>query len=76
MKAIIQVGYTDYVMDADVALKMMEMLNTAERYRRKGYGDDAAYYIWEQPVTEQQSLTLISEDLYRMAKLAGEPPKD
>jgi hypothetical protein len=74
MKAIIQIGYTDYIMDVAGAIKLSEVLASAERYKSKGYGDTAAYFVWSEPDKHtHQQLTLVSDDIYRMARLAGKP---
>lgn len=79
-KAVVQVGYKHYVMDAHEALTFLEILAKAERYKRDWRSKDeggVAYYIWEQDEeTETTSLELIPDGLYRMAKLAGKPDQN
>lgn len=79
-KTILKLGYTNYVLEADDALLITRMLANAERYESKyrssGEGG-TLYYIWEPNKSDDTELTIrpISDGLYRMAKLAGEPPK-
>lgn len=81
-KAIIRIGYREYVVDAKDALTFHEILAKAERYERKYRTEDAGgslYYIWEQDEQDgdqSNTIQLLSDNLYRMAKLAGKPPKD
>lgn len=87
MKAVIGIGYREYVMEAEDALALLQVVAKAERYAakwRKEEGGGTGYYIWAasedgEPKGHGQnvgSLRLISDDHYRIAKLAGAPPKD
>jgi hypothetical protein len=80
MKAVIQLGYRDYVMEAKDALAILEIVATAERYEtkwRKEEDGGTSYHVWTAtPARDGNALRLISDDQYRIAKLAGEPPKD
>jgi hypothetical protein len=76
MRAKIRLGHREYILPAEEALKIMEILEGAlfynEQYHR-GEGEMEAYYtyhIWESEKTGE-SLELISESTYRIAKLAG-----
>jgi hypothetical protein len=59
-KAVIQFNYNQYVMEAEDALKI---------------GDEASYNVWAEPNREIE-VTLIPDDRYRIAKLAGQPVKE
>lgn len=81
-KALIQVGYKTYVMDADAALHVAKALADAEEFERiyvPGEKSETgksqyAYYVWERDTTEDTiRLELLSDNLYKMAKLAGKP---
>ena len=76
-KAIVNVGYHDYVIDAEEALTLYAILAKAERYKRDYRSKDdggSLHYVWEQDNEEEmRSFTIISDNLYRMAKLAGKP---
>jgi hypothetical protein len=87
MKAVIGIGYRDYVMEAEDALALLQVMAKMERYETKWRKEEEGgtrYFIWaasegEQPGGHGQnagSLRLISDDHYRLAKLAGAPPKD
>jgi hypothetical protein len=76
-KAIVQVGYDRYVMDAKDALALHEILAKAELFKRDYRTKDEGgplYHIWEQDhTTETRSFEILPDSLYRMAKLAGKP---
>lgn len=74
-KAAIHLGYYEYILDISDAVKVGELLAKAEKYERV-YGDNstAAHYIYPNEDTEWQ-LRLLPDEFYRMAKLAGKPPK-
>ena len=79
MKAIIRLGYEEYVVPVDKAMLVMELMVEAERYEQKGYSDTATFHIWsatEELGDKRYTFTVISEDMYRVAKLAGKPKKD
>ena len=80
MKAVIQLGYRDYVMEAEDALALLQVVAKAERYQQKYKRVElggTGYHVWsEEGRVDMGSLRLISDDHYRIAKLAGEPPKD
>lgn len=80
-KTILKLGYTNYVLEADDAMLVTRILANAERYESKYRSSDdggTLYYIWEPRTNDDTELTIrpISDGLYRMAKLAGEPTKD
>jgi hypothetical protein len=81
-KAIISVGYKDYVVDAEVALTIAKALSNAELYERKlkpegsrMKGEDSyLYYVYDQGITRTDfTIHYLPDSLYRMAKLAGKP---
>jgi hypothetical protein len=79
-KALIRVGYNDYVMDISDAVTVMEIMGKAENYKVKhDYNAKpaatTAYYIWEQEATNRDgvTITLMPDAVYRVAKLAGKP---
>lgn len=79
-KAIIRMGYDQYVMDSADALKIHEILANAERFHREYRSVDNGgplYYVWEQDAAdEMRSFEIMPDNLYRMAKLAGKPQKN
>jgi len=76
-KAIIRMGYDKYVMDAEDALAIHEILAKAERYSSKYQTRDeggTVHYVWQQDGgDEMRSFEIMPDSLYRMAKLAGKP---
>ena len=76
MKAIVQVGYKSYIMDAEKALTFLGMLDQAEVYESKWDGKTSAHYIYNQENDSVRELKLVPDALYRMAKLAGKPNKE
>lgn len=74
-KAVVRIGYNDYVVETEQALLIAQVLASAPRYRSKGWGDDTSYFIWDEPKAEV-SITIISDELVRIATMAGAPPKE
>lgn len=82
--AIVRIGYAKYVLPIDKAVVVAQALTDAEQYQsvyisREARADDTAthtHHIWsEMQPTEGMTLELISDDMYRLAKLAGKPAK-
>jgi hypothetical protein len=79
MRAVVSVGYTQIVLDIEDAVTVARILNAAENYAlkwREG-GDTATYHIFNRADNKLTvtDLRLISDDHYRIAKLAGRPPE-
>lgn len=75
-KAVISLGYSKYVLDLKDAVAIAEMVCKAEVYEEK-YTKEAGTTHHIYPNTKTLgTISLLSDDLYRMAKLAGEPGKD
>ena len=73
-KAVIDIGFNKYVLDLKDAVTVLEMLGKAEKYETKwGKEGGTSHYIYSQEES-MGSLSLLGENLYRMAKLAGKPP--
>lgn len=76
-KAIISFGYEDYVVEAAEALEVYNILAKAERYKSRYRRHDEGgtlHYIWPQDSSDDiKTIRIISDDLYRIAKLAGKP---
>lgn len=76
-KAIVKFGYTDYVMELKDAVSLAELLSKAEIYdNRYVSGGENTHHIYANDKGETGTIKLISDDFYRMAKLAGKPTKD
>jgi hypothetical protein len=74
MKAVVKVGWKDYVMDADKAITLLGMLEGAEVFESKWVDKTNAYYIYPQDTeVGLREVRLIPDQLYKMAKLAGKP---
>ena len=79
---VIDFGYNtnSLVMSPADALAMAEILQRAEKYEKKylpgnGGGESSyTYHVW--PNLSEISMKIISDDNYRMAKLAGKPEKE
>ena len=77
-KVIMSIGYNEYVLDIQDAVTVMEIMTKVEKYKEKWRTNDGnTYHVW----TDEGSnpiLTIkpIGENLYRTAKLAGEPKED
>lgn len=78
-KAIVQIGYNNYVLDTEKAIKLLSILDGAERYETKWRNEKeggTTYHVWnpaESPADGMKELKLMPEQLYRLAKLAGKP---
>jgi hypothetical protein len=77
---VIDLGYKSYVMSIKDAVALAEILEKAELYESKwvpteqrGNGPDNTHHVYENDVLV--NMKIISDDLYRMAKLAGRPEK-
>lgn len=75
-KAIIQIGYTNYVLDTPKALALLELLTDAEVYETKYHVVEASYthHIFQRESSyDTYTLKLITKAQYDMAKLADKP---
>lgn len=73
---ILKLGYSEYAMDAKDAVTIIELLSNAETYEavwNKAEDGGTTHHVYDS--TTQHSITSISDNLYRMAKLAGKPVK-
>jgi hypothetical protein len=74
-KAILEIGYTKYVLDLNDAVTLLEKLSAAEVYEEKYVaGSDHTHHIYEN-ISNLGVLKLMSDSMYQMAKLAGKPVK-
>jgi predicted DNA-binding ArsR family transcriptional regulator len=78
---VIELGYKSYVLNNKDAISLMEILEKSELYeqvwvRPEDRGDSKTEYthhIYENDM--QVSMKLVTNDFYRIAKLAGKPDK-
>lgn len=81
---VIEIGYEHYIFNKEDAMTMIGLLERAERYERKYWnqnertarGIPSEYTFHVFPSEKQYSMSIVSDDLYQMAKLAGKPEKD
>ena len=78
-KALVSIGYVDYVLDISDAVTLMQIMSKAELYKAvtnyNAKPNTTAYYIWEQEPTHKANVVaqLLPDAVYRVAKLAGKP---
>lgn len=77
MKAIVKIGYTQFVLEPDDALKVVGLLMNAEIFESKYHGGDrgSTYHIYE-PEGNTMAIEMMPENKYKLCKLAGKPTKD
>jgi hypothetical protein len=77
---VMEFSYSSLVLSAKDALAMAEIIQRAEKYEKKYRKDEVTnsssytYHVWPNP--DEITMKLISDDIYRMAKLAGKPEKE
>lgn len=76
-KALIQFGYSSYVLDAQAALKLTELLAEAELYEekwRKVEEGGTTHHVYPQNDSESiRIIKILPNSLYQIAKMAGKP---
>ena len=78
-KAIIKIGYKEYIMSTEDALHIIDLISKAQRYETKYDYETKTknYHVYDTPMEDKvESLEVLHDDLYRMAKLAGSPTKN
>ncbi len=71
---VVTIGYDDYVMPMSDAMKLLEIMSRAERYTTRMV--EGKYCTYVHPHTKEYPCKMITESLYQMAKLAGNPDGD
>lgn len=77
---VFEFSYVSYVLPPKDALAMAEILQRAEKYEKKYRKDEVTgtsgytHHVYEN--SDEMLMRLVSDDHYRMAKLAGKPEKD
>ena len=77
-KAIVRVGYREYITSTEDALHILDLLSKAERYETTyaSATKSKTYHVYDIPIEDKvESLEIVHDDMYRMAKLAGKPTK-
>ena len=79
---VVELGYQSYVLPNKDAIALVDILEKAEVYEHKWIpkekraegGDDYTHHVYDNE--RHLAMKVISESLYRMAKLAGKPTKE
>lgn len=78
-KAIVKIGYTDFILDTQKALTLLELLADAEIYEEKWHKKEeggTTFHVYPQDTNEGlRQLRVIPNAFYHMAKMAGRPEK-
>jgi hypothetical protein len=75
-KVIVSIGWgSDFVMDAEKALTLLDLLKDAEKYQDKYDKGGNTFHIFPQE-KEVATLKVLSNNMYAMAKLAGKPEEN
>lgn len=80
-KVVVSLGYRSIVLDADKAIALAELMQNAEAYESKWHSKTDvresynSYHIYPMELDGSSFLTmqLLTDDAYRMYKLAGKP---
>lgn len=71
---VLKIGYTEFVLPVKDAVVVAEALQKAEVWKENYVsGGENTYHVY--PFEGTLKMELITENLYRMAKLAGKPEK-
>jgi hypothetical protein len=75
-KVIVSIGWNnEFVMDADKALTLLDLLKDAEKYQDKYGKNGNTFHIFPQD-KELATLKVLSTNMYNLAKLAGKPEEN
>ena len=77
-KVLISFPAQGYVVDADVALKLLDTMKNYEVYKKKyGEGNDYTHHIYSPSLRDivygDITIKPLPDDSYQLAKLAGDP---
>ena len=79
-KCVITIGYNNsYVLETKDAVAVMDILGKSELYEQKYHGSEGdkpsfyTYHVWEADSSDsvKANIALLSDGVYRMAKMAG-----
>ena len=76
MKAVITFGWgSDMVVDADKAVRVLELLQGAEHYTEQWHDEtrSTTFHVFAKGKQEPVTIKILPDALYKMAKLAGKP---
>lgn len=78
-KAAVRIGYTEFVLDTQKALTLLELLSEAEIYEEKWHKAEdggSTYHVYPQDNADGlRQLKIIPHAFYQIAKMAGRPEK-
>lgn len=74
-KAILRVGYTEYVMDLQQAITVAECIANSEQYTHeyRPEGKSTHHIFQSDKKPEDCTIRVLTDAFYTMAKLAGQP---
>lgn len=78
-KVVVEMGYKSFVMDTKDGIALMEVLGKAEIYEEKYHRDEESkesrytYHVYPMEVRSGIAMRLMSDELYKLYKLAGKP---
>ena len=78
-KAIVTLGYVQYVVDVEDAVAIANILSTAELYAekwRKAEEGGTTYYVFEQEAQPPVNVKVLPTALYNLYKLSGKPEEN
>jgi dTDP-glucose pyrophosphorylase len=73
-RCVIGLGYKNYIVDTEDAIRLGEMLSKAEMFEEKYQGNSVnTFHVWEQDDASKFTITILPDSVYRVGKLAGKP---
>ena len=78
-KVVVEMGYKSFVMDTKDGVALMDVLGRAEIYEEKYNREEEStesrytYHVYPMEVRSGIAMRLMSDELYKLYKLAGKP---
>jgi len=73
-RCVIGIGYKNYIVDTEQAIRLADMLSSAEMFEEKYQsGQTNTFHVWEQDEAGKFNITILPDSVYRIGKLAGKP---
>ena len=73
-RCVIAIGYKNYIVNTEQAIRLADMLSTAELFEEKYQSGHAnTFHVWEQDEAGKFNITILPDSVYRIGKLAGKP---
>lgn len=72
-KAVINIGYKDYVVELEEAFSIARAICGGERYESKYNGGNSTIHAYQDSDRDGLNIRIITDETYRLAKLAGKP---